>query len=295
MLSLSTKSGVLLRNIVVATDFSAASESALNHAVAIAQHYGSKIVLVHALEAASPSQPGQQGELREQQLQIFAEQKLSAEAAKCHEVECERRLLTGSALEVVEQLLALDHIDLIVVGTHGATGFRKLMAGSVADRIFHHVRCPVLVIGPSVSQGRAHWNPKRILLATDLQSDEWRAVEYATAFATEHNARVALLHVTPPAGPPYPQDSEAVIAPYFQSRLKELVSYRPAGDYPAEAWVEFHDDPVSGIIGVAQRENIDLLILSVHPKEPWTSHFSHNAHRIVAQAPCPALIVQREL
>ena len=296
MPSLAIKSGISLKNIVVATDFSPASELAQDHALAVARHYGSKILLVHAMEAPHhPHARPEEDSYGTPASQAEVEQKLLAEAKKSHDVECECRLLTGAPLEVVEQILALDHIDLIVVGTHGSKGVRKLVAGSASERIFHHVRCPVLVIGPSVRKGRAIWGPKRILLATDLQSNESRAVEYATMLAAEHDARLALLHVTPPAGSPYPQDSERIIAPYFQSRLRKLVSYRPRGDYPAEAWVEFHDDPVAGIIHVANREAIDLLILSVHPREPWTSHFVHNAHRIVGEAPCPALIVQREL
>ncbi len=295
MVSLTTKSELLIRQIVVATDFSPVSRSALDHAIAIAMHYDSKILLVHAVEAALESRPGHESEVHTaNEFAANAQQRLAAEAEKCAGIECEWRLLTGKALDVVEQILALDHTDLIVVGTHGAKRFRKLLIGSAAERIFHHVRCPVLVIGPSVHTDGKKWNLNRILLATDLQSDEYRAVEYATALATDHGARLALLHVTVPAGPPYPQDSELIIAPYFHSRLKELVSYRPPGDYPVETWVEFHNDPAAGILGVMHRQAIDLLVLSVHPQEPWTSHFRHNAHRIVAEAPCPALIVQRE-
>jgi len=294
MVSLSTKPQVSLRNIVVATDFSPASEFALDHAVSIARHYDSKILLVHAMATPQP-QPGHEAEPRRKHESLAeAEQKLFAEAEKCAGIECERRLLVGTALEVVDQILMLDHIDLIVVGTHGTKGLRKLLIGSAADRIFHHVRCPVMVIGPSVRKEEITWGPKRILLVTDLQSREARAVEYAINLAAEHDARLALLHVTTPPRPPYPQDSEHEIAPYFQLRLRELISYRPRGDYPADLLVEFHEDPVAGIIAAANRHAIDLLVLSVHPKEPWTSHFSHNAHRIVAEAPCPALIVQRE-
>jgi len=295
MVSLATASQVSLKNIVVATDFSSASESALDHAISIARHYTSRIVLVHAMETSQPPQAGPDEETHgSRELLDQAEQKLLTEAQKCAGIDCERRLLVGTAVEVVDQILALDHIDLIVVGTHGTKGFRKLLIGSAADRIFHHVRCPVLVVGPSARKDKADWRLKRILLATDLQSDEARAVEYATHLAAQHHARMALLHVTTPPRPPYPQDSELEITPYFQSRLRGLISYHVWGDYPADVLVEFHEDPVAGILAVASRHDIDLLILSVHPKEPWTSHLSHNAHRIVAQLPCPALIVQRE-
>jgi len=296
MLALSTKPEVLLKNIVVATDFSPASEAALDRAIGIARHYGSKILLVHAVEAVSQPHSQEEAEARGTRRLAEAEWRLLREAEKCTNVECERHLLSGTAVEVVEQFLAIDHTDLIVVGTHGTKGFRKLLMGSVAEQIFRHVRCPVLVIGPSAREGKTNWDPKRILLATDLQSDESRTVAYATALATEHGARLALLHVTSPTGAPYPEDSKVVIGSYYLSRLRRLVSdWRGGGGYRAEVWVEFEDDPVAGIISVASRQAIDLLVLSVHPRAPWTLHFGHNAHRIVTAVPCPALIVQREL
>jgi nucleotide-binding universal stress UspA family protein len=268
MLVLSAEPKISLKNIIVATDFSPASESALDHAIAIARHYDSKVLLVHAVES-------------------------TPQAEKYRDVECQTCLLTGTALEVVDHILSLDHVDLIVVGTHGTKGFKKRLTGSVAEQIFHHVRCPVLVVGPSSNQGKPTWAPKRILVATDLQSDESQTMECAIALAAEHHARLALLHFTTPAGPPYPQDSELLIAPYFQSRLRELLSDWPELDHPADVWVEFGDDPVAGILQVASRREIDLLVLSVHPRQPWTSHFVHNAQRIAAEAPCPVLVVQR--
>jgi len=294
MLVLSAKPTISLKNIVVATDFSAASESALDHAIAIARHYNSKVLLVHAIESPPVAQSWQNSGIRgTNELLTHAEQRLRAEAEKHADVECQPCLLTGTALEVVEHILSLDPIDLIVVGTHGTKGIRKLLVGSVAEQIFHHVHCPVLVAGPSSREGKTTWGPKRILLATDLQSDEWQTVEYAIALAREHDAQFALLHVTIPARAPFLEDSELVITPYFQSRLRELISHRPELDPPAELWVEFGDDPVTGILKVANQKAIDLLVLSVHPREPWTSHFAHNAHRIVAEAPCPVLVVQR--
>jgi len=57
--------------------------------------------------------------------------------------------------------------------------------------------------------------------------------------------------------------------------------------------VEFGEDAVAGIVSVASGQACDLIVLSVHRKEPWGLHFVHKAYRIVAEAPCPVLITQR--
>ena len=94
---------------------------------------------------------------------------------------------------------------------------------------------------------------------------------------------------------PFPVDDEVSAKPYFQTRLRELMSYKPELDYPADYWVEFAEDPVQAILQVAREKAIDLLVMSVHREEPWGFHFVHHAYRIVSESPCPVLITQREL
>ena len=139
------------------------------------------------------------------------------------------------------------------------------------------------------------WEPKRLLLATDLQSEESAAMRCAVFLAREHDARLALLHVAPPAPPPYPDDQQVIARPYFESRLRELLAYKPRLSYPAEFWVEFSEDPVREIVRVAREQLMDLIVISVHREEPWGFHLVHEAYRIVAEAPCPVLITQRRL
>jgi len=296
MLAANITPRIALKNIVVPTDFTAASRAAVDCAIAIATRYGSKIILVHAVESATKAEAEENRGPREVHRVAEAEWKLISEANRCADLVCERHLLKGTAPEVVEQFLAIDHTDLIVLGAPASRGFRRLLMRSAAEHIFRHVRCPVLAIGPSVRSQWTTWNPRHILLVTDLETDESRAVAYATAVADEHSARLALLHVTLPSAAPYPEDSERVVRPYYQSRLRQLISkWRPISNRSPDLWVEFEHDLVNGITNVLTRQAIDLLILSVHPSAPWTLHFAHNAHRIIAAAPCPTLIVQREL
>lgn len=111
--------------------------------------------------------------------------------------------------------------------------------------------------------------------------------------AREHAARLALLHVARPASAPYPEDEQVIARPYFESRLREILAYRPQLEFPAEFRVEFSEDAVAEIERVAIQQRSDLIVLSVHREDPWGFHFVHEAYRIVAEAPCPVLITQR--
>jgi len=291
MAVLSTKPRVALQNVIVATDFSPASDLALGYALAIAHYYGSKIFLVHAIEAAPTQHPGT---LWGHETDTDAHEKLHREARKCGDLECLEWLLKGTAEQVIDRMLSLDKIDLVILGVRASKGFRKLAFGAAAEHFFRHTRCPLLAVGPGVGACPANWEPRHVLLTTDLQSDESVAARCAVFLAREHDARLSLLHVAPPAPPPYPDDQQVISRPYFQSRLRELLSYKPSLDYAAEYCVEFGADAVAEILRVARERAIDLIVLSVHRQEPWGFHFVHEAYRIVAEAPCPVMITRRQ-
>jgi len=284
---------VAVRNIAVATDFSPESDLAIKYAAAIARHFGSRMHLVHALEP-SLSKTVHAGTLWGNETEAEARAKLRREAQKCGELACAEWLLKGTPVQVVERMLSLDDIDLVIIGTRASKGFRKVAIGSAAEQFFRQVHCPVMAIGPLAGPAPVSWRPRNLLLATDLQSDEALAARCAVFLAREHDAKLALLHVADPSAAPFPADQQATSRAYFQSRLRELLSYRPGLDYPAEFWVEFGEDAPAEILRVARDREVDLLVLSVHREEPWGFHFVHEAYRIVAEAPCPVLITQRQ-
>jgi len=96
--------------------------------------------------------------------------------------------------EVLAQLIEEQDTDLLVVGTHGRTGIRQLLMGSIAEEIFRRAHCPVLSVGPNVLD-----NPEdlaefhQILLATDSSEDSLAAAPYAISLAQEHQAQLYLL------------------------------------------------------------------------------------------------------
>ena len=291
MAVISAQPRVAVKNIVVTTDFSPASDLALAYALSVARYFGSKIFLVHGIEGARTPHAGT---LWGHETDQEANQKLQGEADKCGDIECAPQLLKGTVEQVIDRMLSLDRIDLVVIGIRGGKGFRKVAFGSAAEHFFRHTQCPLLAVGPAVPHSPPVWRLRHVLLATDLQSDESKATRCAVFLAREHGAHLSLLHVAPPAPPPYPDDQQVSSRAYFQSRLRELLSYKPSLEYSAEFLVEFGEDPVAEIVRLARARAIDLVVLSVHREEPRGFHFVHEAYRIVSEAPCPVLITQRQ-
>ena len=138
-------------NILLPTDFTEASVNALAYARAFARDYGSRIFVTHAVAPnppiflpMEPVPPELDGEWADAQLEL--EKFLHAPTEIAHEGILER----GELWNVLNDVIHRHSIDLIVLGSHGRRGLKKLVLGSGAEQIFRNARCPVLTVGPNV-------------------------------------------------------------------------------------------------------------------------------------------------
>jgi universal stress protein A len=137
--------------IMVPVDFAPHSVQALQRACDVAVHYSGAITLVHVHEPMDYALPeGYVLYTAEQLSRMNAELESQLHAAE-REVQSmgirvESRLLHGpAALEIVD-FAERENIDLIVMGTHGRTGLRHVLMGSVAERVLRNAPCPVLTV-----------------------------------------------------------------------------------------------------------------------------------------------------
>ncbi len=145
-----------VKTILVPCDFSEYSEHAFTWALGLAEGWGAKIVLLHAVPmhaVPSPSFmafPDGGGVLdipkMEAELVADAEKHLNDFVAKkgTTTVTVETRATMGDPFWQICQ--AAEHAELTVMGSHGRTGLSHVLLGSVAERVVRHAPCPVLVV-----------------------------------------------------------------------------------------------------------------------------------------------------
>ena len=140
-------------NILVPVDGSETSQAAVEKAVEFAKAFGSKITVVQALVldpyiAAEYISASQTNDLIER-ARTSIEESLAAAKAKFNEqgIEVETKLLEGQVIhrEIIRAAEEL-HADLIIIGSHGRTGFKKLFLGSVAQSLLGESHVPVLIV-----------------------------------------------------------------------------------------------------------------------------------------------------
>ena len=149
--------GALPRRVLVATDFSSTGEHAREVGFAVARHFGAEVHLVHALDVLPPlvsayalAPPAALVvEAREN-----ANKRLDAalEAMRARGVRATGHLTDAPAAPAIARIAGAVEADLVVVGTHGYTGLRHALLGSVAERTLRLVRCAVLTVKASDTQ-----------------------------------------------------------------------------------------------------------------------------------------------
>jgi universal stress protein A len=134
------------QKILFPTDFSHCGDSALRMATALASDWGARLIIVHVEEPPLAYGGGEMYYgVPEPRTADLAKMLEAVKPADEH-VAYEHRLITGEPAEAVVRLAEAENVDLIVLGTHGRTGFSRLLMGSVAEAIVRTAKCPVLTL-----------------------------------------------------------------------------------------------------------------------------------------------------
>jgi universal stress protein A len=146
-----------IRHILAPTDFSDHSKQALRDAFELAQTFGATLALLHVVEPSpylgefTPPTMGADllGDLERQARAALAQMLPEAQQAP---IEVTRSVVMGSPLRKIVETAEAEHVDLIVMATHGRTGLGHLLIGSVTERVVRTAPCPVLTIRPAAEQ-----------------------------------------------------------------------------------------------------------------------------------------------
>lgn len=140
------------QRILVPTDFSAHATEAMHVAIDLAKRYGASIHLVHVFQSVAYVMPDGYVSYSAPQLRdIMGELDKLLESAKQQVIASgitlvETDLLEGAPATEVARFAATRHSDLIVMGTHGRTGLKHALIGSIAEKVVRSAPCPVLTV-----------------------------------------------------------------------------------------------------------------------------------------------------
>jgi nucleotide-binding universal stress UspA family protein len=304
---------IAIRRILCPVDFSDHSKRALDHALAIAKWYDSTVTVLHVSPvmptAAYVSGSGMpayatlttaERDAIMQSMRRFA----GGETRAGGQMEFEATE-GGTVATILDRATALP-ADLLVLGTHGRSGFERWVLGSVTEKVLRRALCPVLTV-PKDSGDAVPVVFRRVVCAIDFSECSLHALDYATSLAQEANAQLTVVHVvelladlpgegheTVLAGPRNIREYVALAEEEGRARLTDAVSAHVRASVPANTVLAV-GKPYREILRVAAEHGADLLVVGVHGRGVIDRMlFGSTTQHLVRQASCPVLTLRTD-
>jgi nucleotide-binding universal stress UspA family protein len=303
-----------ISRILCPIDFSDFSRRAVDHAVAIAKWYDSTITLFHVCTAAPVAAyaPGSMmlpsaALTREDRQAVLEAMNRFAESEVGTDVAMEFDIGEGgTAAEILGKADAMA-ADLLVIGTHGRSGFERLVLGSVTEKVLRKAACPVLTVPKGVPDAVPVPSVlfKRIVCAIDFSDCSLHALNHAMSLAQAADAHLSVVHVIelPADIPPdahdnlrHPRSLREYVALAEEERGRRLRDAIPDSvrAYCSVETVLAAGKPYREILRVAAEQHADLLVTGIHGRGPIDRLvFGSTAQHLVRQASCPVLTLRK--
>lgn len=304
-----------IRQILCPIDFSDYSRRALDHAVAVARWYGAAITALHVVPAVAavayaPMAPDETAHVLTpaERDRLLLELATFIEAELAPGVAISAHVMEGPAPDrILAHAEAID-ADLLVMGTHGRSGFAHLLLGSVTEKVLRKAACPVLSV-PRRHPDAVPASPvlfKRVLCPIDFSDSSRHALEYALSLAQEADADLTVLHAigddleyARDVMYPIIVDEGLTLADFRRQReedvrksLQEAIP-ESASEYCHVETLTPHGRAWREILRAAAERQADLIVMGVQGRGAVDRmFFGSTTQHVVRQATCPVLTLR---
>jgi nucleotide-binding universal stress UspA family protein len=280
--------------LLVATDFSVASQAACRTAIDTCLALRASLVILHVfrpVEDTAQQTGGQKQEAEKKALQDkcrAALEELRSEAVQAG-VECEVILGTGNPTATILATIAARKIDLTIMGTSALHGLERIVFDSTTEAVLRKAPCPVLTVGPHASNSeKALQSVGPVLFATDFHFTTIHAIRFAASFSQLTASPLHCLHVMP-------RTLEAciqcqVVPAIMSEALQQLANESGVVVETPICATTYGSEVSCAVVDYARQHNAKLIVLGVRKAslEASETHL-HIAYRIITEAPCPVL------
>jgi nucleotide-binding universal stress UspA family protein len=299
-----------LKRILCPVDFSDFSRRALDHALGVARCYRATVTALHVVPLIPVTVPGPYyfGSETPPPMTLPPVDRVAVAAQLERLVAAEHvpgvnvEVLVEEGASAYREILAqADRLrsDLIVIGTHGRSGFERLFLGSTAEKVLRKARCPVMTVPPQAPDAmpRGPVPFTRILCAVDFSASSKLALDYAMSLAEEGRAALTLVHIIELIPLNYDFFPPAVvdIGAWSEGALTELRRMVPGGVRSRCAVTEVVDTgkPYRKVLELAAESHIDLIVMGVQGRSAADLFFlGSTAQHVVRDAPCAVLTLR---
>ncbi len=302
---------VQIRRVLCPVDFSDHARHALDYASAVARWYGATISVLYVRPLATPifaAGPYVGAEAFPPMSMTEAERHETRKALEAFVADDRAAGVSVDAL-VIEDLNVTTAItdqaralgaDLLVMGTHGRSGFQRLLLGSVTERVMRTAECPVLTVPPRAvdSVPRSPVAIERITCGVDFSDASAHALTFAASLAGLCQATLTVVHVLellPDTSDLGSFDMSAYRASRFddaKARISTLLTPAITASCRTQELL-IGGKPGREILRVAADQQSDVIVLGTHGRAVVERlFFGSAAAHVVRHATCPVITVR---
>lgn len=297
---------IQLKRILCTTDFSDLSNQTISFGIALAKTFNAKLFVCHIIDLPFAAMNGEvQLDPIEQQdrMMAYAQEQLE-QLFENEPIDWQPLVSIGHTADEISRIVDKKRIDIAISATHGRSGIKRLLLGSVAERLMRTLSCPLLIIKEQGAKAsgmkQTVFPPKRILVGCDFSTDSELAFQYGLAMAQEFEAELHLVHVVEPPVYQNVLFSDVSSGMYDREAMIEELSDKLERMVPDEArnWCDLKTElregkPDEELTRYADNNGMDLIALGVRGHGLVETLFvGSTTDRVARRSPCPVLSVR---
>ncbi|MGA9535208.1 MAG: universal stress protein [Desulfobacterales bacterium] len=303
---------VVFKNVLCTTDLSDFSNMSVYYGAALARVFEATLHLCHVVDLPIVSVHGEAFTYPPDYAQTLKEDALRQMDTLMNplQVKWVPHVEMGAIAHTVSDLVGMTEADLVISASHGRSGLKRLLLGSVTEQLLRSIRRPFLVVtapekrDDDIAEQRItrdtveNFRLKKILVGSDFSQDSTNAVTYGFSLAQDFQSELHLVHVVEPfaysdALMPDPMTAEV------RTDLDALLTGRLESLVPAEArnWCDVKTSCLAGrpheeLVKYAVLHAVDLIILGIRGRGlVETLLLGSTTDRVIRRVTCPVLAV----
>lgn len=284
------------KHILFPVDFSQQNCHVAPYVLCMARRYGAHVSMLHVMELPAGAYPGWPAQASLVEIETMEEErKQRLRTYLTHEFEdvgTTRLVGRGDPAHEIAEYVKKEHVDLVMMPTHGYGPFRRFLLGSVTAKLLHDVKCPVWTSAHVPEQPAPPAGYRQILCAVDFTERSAPLILWTTRFAREQGGTVKLVHAIPAAAS---HDGIDIEGRRFRSYLvdvsrDELNKVQREAGTSLEMLVE-PGDVAPVVRRLAEENQADLVVIGRGVLQELFGRMRTHVYSIIRETPCPVISV----
>jgi nucleotide-binding universal stress UspA family protein len=283
-----------------AIDFSTFTDTIFSYSVALCKKYDAKLFLVHVTtdlnRLLEHSETALDVEALQEENIRYAQERLE-ERVKGLPIKNEIIISQGTPADIISRFAAEQQTDMVITATHGKAGFKRILLGSVTEKLIKTLDCPLLVLPLQehdlIPPAAIEIKLKKILVGCDFSPDSKLAFDYGLSLAQEFQAELHLSHVIKPSL--YRNEREGInqLRDRLEKKLDGMVP-EDCRDWCTAKTALLDGEPYIALMDYAKEQEMDMIVLGIRGHTLWEKLLvGSTTDRLIRHSPLPVLAVRQ--